>query len=205
MRCRAVLACPALLAAGIAIWLFVRPAEVAELSAAPPPPPSGKDQFVETVLPLFTKYCVACHNDKKKSAGLSLEPYKDTAGARKARDLWEMLRNWSRTSRCPEGKPQPTDAERKAIVAWIDSTAIKVSIAVWLRDPGRLTIRRLNKTEYDNTIRDLVGVDPKAADASRPTTSATGSTTSATSFRSADPAGKVPDSAERALTPRSSS
>jgi mono/diheme cytochrome c family protein len=164
MRCRrAVLLCPAL-AAGLAICLLIRPADDAELGAAPPPP-AGKDPFVESVLPVFTQYCVTCHSDKKKSAGLSLEPYKDTASAKKARDVWDTVKELVENKQMPpKGKPQPTDAERKAIVAWIESAAIKVDCTQG-RDPGRPTIRRLNKVEYDNTIRDLIGVDLKAADA----------------------------------------
>ncbi|HVK12157.1 MAG TPA: DUF1592 domain-containing protein [Gemmataceae bacterium] len=166
MRCRrAVLACPALLATGLAACLLVRPGAAPELRAGQPPAKAATDPYVESVLPVFARYCVSCHNDKKKSAGLSLAPYKDSASARKARDLWDTVKELVENKQMPpKGKPQPSDAERKAVVAWIDSTAIKVD-CTQPRDPGRPTIRRLNKVEYDNTIRDLIGVDLRAADA----------------------------------------
>jgi len=126
--------------------------------------PPAKDPFVESVKPAFAKYCIACHSNAKMSAGLTLEGFNTTATARKNPDLWEKVKEMVENKQMPpKGKPQPTDAERKAIVAWIDSVAIKVDCGL-ARDPGRPTIRRLNKTEYNLTIRDLVGVDFKPAD-----------------------------------------
>jgi len=62
----------------------------------------------------------------------------------------------------PEGKPQPTDAERALLIRWIDSRVLKIDCS--RVDPGRVTIRRLNRVEYNNTIRDLLGIDVKPAD-----------------------------------------
>jgi len=168
---RAVLAAvPALIFGLAAVWLQFQPSADLDLAAAPPDTPAAKrssatkDPFVESVKPLFAKYCVTCHNDKKMSAGMSLEPFNDTASARKAHDLWEKVKEHVANKQMPpKGKPNPTDDERKVIVAWIDSVAIKVDCS-GPRDPGRPTIRRLNRNEYNNTIRDLVGVDFKPAD-----------------------------------------
>ncbi|HEX3147622.1 MAG TPA: DUF1592 domain-containing protein [Gemmataceae bacterium] len=153
------------------VWFAARPLPHVELAAAPPEPKASlqpkvpaKDVFAETVRPIFTQFCISCHNDKKVSAGLSLEPFKSTADARKARDLWETVKEMVTNKQMPpKGKPQPTDEQRKAILAWIDTVAIKVDCGL-ARDPGRPTIRRLNRNEYNNTIRDLVGVDFKPAD-----------------------------------------
>jgi mono/diheme cytochrome c family protein len=168
-RCRrAVLAFVALLAVSVLTRSFSN----REAEAAPPEKgpaakvvaPAAKDAFAEKIRPIFTQYCTTCHNDKKMSAGLSLEPYVSTSMARKAPDLWEKVREMVENKQMPpKSKPQPTDAERKAIIAWIDSVATKVDCGL-ARDPGRPTIRRLNRNEYNNTIRDLVGVDFKPAD-----------------------------------------
>ncbi len=82
----------------------------------------------------------------------------------------------------PKGKPKPSEAELDTIYAWIDADVLKVDCNPnGPKDPGRVTIRRLNRAEYDNTIRDLVGVSvPRLPTTSPPTTSATASTTSAT-------------------------
>src|SRR5881409_3412634 len=62
----------------------------------------------------------------------------------------------------PEKKPQPTPEERELIAAWIQSEIFKCDCDH--PDPGRVTIRRLNRAEYNNTIRDLVGIDFRPAD-----------------------------------------
>ena len=163
--CRAIAAAlPVLLAAAL-VSLPIRPLPQNELLAAPPDPKAAaKDVFAETVRPIFAQFCIGCHNDKKVSAGLSLEPFKSTADAHKARDLWETLKDLVATKKMPpKGKPQPSDDQRRAIVAWIDTVAIKVDCGL-ARDPGRPTIRRLNRNEYNNTIRDLIGIDFKPAD-----------------------------------------
>jgi len=163
-------AAPAVLAASVAAWLLFQSPSHPDLAAAPADEPvaktpsTAKDPFIESVKPAFTKYCITCHNDKKMSGGMTLEPFSDTASARKSHDLWDKVKEMvSNKQMPPKSKPQPSDAERKAIVAWIDSVAIKVDCSL-TRDPGRPTIRRLNRSEYNNTIRDLVGVDFKPAD-----------------------------------------
>src|SRR6478735_3657620 len=62
----------------------------------------------------------------------------------------------------PEGKARPTEAQLDRVNTWLDVEIFKVDCA-GKRDPGRVTIRRLNRNEYNNTIRDLVGVDFKPA------------------------------------------
>lgn len=136
----------------------------------PPPPKSpvavtpAADAYASHIKPLLTKYCEACHNEKKMSAGISFELLKDTTSARKVKDLWEKTKELVETKQMPpKNKPQPTDAERKAIVTWIDEVATKIDCGL-ARDPGRPTIRRLNRNEYNNTIRDLLGVTFRPAD-----------------------------------------
>ncbi|OYV84468.1 MAG: hypothetical protein B7Z73_15365, partial [Planctomycetia bacterium 21-64-5] len=58
---------------------------------------------------------------------------------------------------------QPTDLERRKVIDWIDTHFSGVDCSL-KRDPGRVTLRRLNRTEYDNTVRDLVGIDFQAAE-----------------------------------------
>ena len=62
----------------------------------------------------------------------------------------------------PAGMPQPTVAERNLLVSWTESALSKTDCK--LPDPGRVTLHRLNRVEYNNTIRDLVGLDLKPAD-----------------------------------------
>src|SRR5665213_4158571 len=62
----------------------------------------------------------------------------------------------------PEGKPQPKEVDRLRVARWIEDTFDDPKLAP--RDPGHKVIHRLSRTEYNNTIRDLFGVDSKPAD-----------------------------------------
>ena len=135
--------------AGTGPWAF----------AAPP-----ADDFGSVVKPFLVKYCTSCHNDAKMSAGLSLEPYADRAGVLKHRDVWEGVQEQLAAKTMPSKKSaQPTPAERDAVLAWIKANVGKLECGL-VKDPGRPTLRRLNRAEYNNTVRDLFGVKVQPAD-----------------------------------------
>ncbi|WP_020469553.1 DUF1592 domain-containing protein [Zavarzinella formosa] len=168
----AIILIPAFLAGIMCVWLIRHFAQHRAVAAPPEvpavqpktPAPQKPDPFDTQVRPLLVKYCVTCHSDQKQSAGLSLEPYKDSLSARKARGVWEKVREEVDSKQMPpKNKLMPTDAERKIITAWAETISAKVDCGL-VRDPGRPTIRRLNRVEYNNTVRDLLGVDVKPAD-----------------------------------------
>ena len=74
----------------------------------------------------------------------------------------KVIKNLQAHEMPPEKKPQPTPDERDLITGWIQSAIFHCDCAH--PDPGRVTLRRLNRVEYNNTIRDLVGVDFHPAD-----------------------------------------
>ena len=124
-----------------ALILPFQPHSVAEPPMSPRPT-KGNDEFGEIVKPLLTQFCSTCHNDKKRSAGLSFESYKDLATALKNPDVWELVREQLETKQMPpKGKPQPSDAQRKSIVSWCSSAAVRQDCGA-ARDPGRPTVRR---------------------------------------------------------------
>ena len=105
------------------------------------------------------KHCVACHNAKTKRADVSLHLLKADADWAKDRKLADaVLRVLKAGEMPPPKKPQPTVADREAFTASVQG-ALALADRTARPDPGRVVIRRLNRTEYDNTIRDLVGVD----------------------------------------------
>ena len=109
------------------------------------------------VRPLFEQYCYGCHGERKR-AGLDLRIYTDAAHVAQDRDTFaEVLKNVRGGLMPPASKPQPSPAERALIANWLEAELFPVDCAH--PDPGRVTLRRLNRTEYNNTIRDLVGVD----------------------------------------------
>ena len=115
------------------------------------------------VTPLLVKYCYDCHGDGSSKAGLALDTYATAADVRAARAKWEaVLRNVSRHEMPQDdGGPMPTDAEREVISRFVEQELFQLDPAH--PDPGRVVLRRLNRAEYNATIRDLVGVDFKAA------------------------------------------
>jgi hypothetical protein len=124
---------------------------------------SAKGDFQKGIQPLFMKYCYECHNDTKHKGGFSLQVYPDGAFIREHREVWaELLRKVRTREMPPEGKLQPTVKERERIISWVDADLFPVNYDN--PDPGRVTIRRLNRAEYNNTVRDLLGIDFHPAD-----------------------------------------
>jgi Protein of unknown function (DUF1592)/Protein of unknown function (DUF1588)/Protein of unknown function (DUF1587)/Protein of unknown function (DUF1585)/Protein of unknown function (DUF1595)/Ca-dependent carbohydrate-binding module xylan-binding/Planctomycete cytochrome C len=118
--------------------------------------------FEKEIQPLLSRYCYGCHGEKKKG-DLDLRIYADAAGAVKDRTVFEkVLKNLQSHEMPPENKPQPTQEEREMIAAWVEAEVFKCDCTK--PDPGRVTIRRLNRAEYNNTIRDLMGVSFQPAD-----------------------------------------
>jgi mono/diheme cytochrome c family protein len=121
-------------------------------------------QFRKQVLPLLNKYCWDCHGDGATKGDLALDAFTNATTVLHDRRTWEhVLHNVESGDMPPKKKKaQPTLAERDTITAWIEKTLFPVDPAH--PDPGRVTMRRLNRVEYNNTVRDLVGVDFKPAD-----------------------------------------
>jgi cytochrome c553 len=121
---------------------------------------SAKTAFDGTVKPLLATYCGKCHGPEKHKGDVDFSHYPSGSAALAARALWRTTAKELRTREMPPEKEskQPSDAEREQIAAWILSLR-KLDPP----DPGRVTIRRLNRAEYNNTIRDLIGGDWKPA------------------------------------------
>jgi hypothetical protein len=137
---------------------------VAGPAAAADDPQAGLPggEYAQRVLPLLTKYCSDCHAGAGAEAGIDVTKY-DTAGSILAdREAWGRIAVMLDFGGMPpDEQPQPTADERKLLGEWINGMLALDCTQV--RDPGRVTIRRLNRAEYDNTIRDLVGLDLKLA------------------------------------------
>lgn len=117
--------------------------------------------FESTVKPFVSKHCFGCHNAKLKTGGLNLQPFQTPASVTRERGIWErVLQKLQTGAMPPPGSPRPDPAELKLITRWIEHQLDEAGRA----DPGRVTARRLNRAEYNNTIRDLVGVDLRPAD-----------------------------------------
>src|SRR5437763_2821746 len=147
---------------------FVPSAPQAADPASVPPAPSAKATagrvYADQVAPFVTKYCVSCHGPTKQSGGLALHTYADAKAVIKDRDVWEnVVQRLQNGEMPPKKKAQPTQAERDAVVAWLQGE-LSTSVCTDPPNPGRVTMRRLNRAEYNNTVRDLLGVDFHPAD-----------------------------------------
>jgi Protein of unknown function (DUF1592)/Protein of unknown function (DUF1588)/Protein of unknown function (DUF1585)/Protein of unknown function (DUF1587)/Protein of unknown function (DUF1595)/Planctomycete cytochrome C len=124
----------------------------------------GSADFESLVKPFVEENCLTCHNDKKKRGGFSLEKYETHESMVEDADKWEeVVRKLQSGEMPPEDEPQPDKAQVKAVTQWVDREITKAEKAMSV-DPGRVTTRRLNRTEYNNSIRDLLAVDIRPAD-----------------------------------------
>ena len=130
---------------------------VAEIANIPTP------DFAGDVKPLLETYCYKCHGNGKKKGNLALDGFPSMEASIRDQKTWShVLENVRIGDMPPEEEKQPTLDERERIMTWIDRIVFAVDPTN--PDPGRVTIRRLNRVEYNNTIRDLVGVDFQPAD-----------------------------------------
>ncbi|MGY2736854.1 DUF1592 domain-containing protein [Sphingomonas sp. UYP23] len=108
-------------------------------------------------------YCASCHNDDDRIANLSIDDLRSvdlTNGDHG--DAWEKILRRVRIGEMPPAsKPQPDPVSRAAFVAWLESSLDRYAVAH--PDPGRATIRRLNRVEYANAVRDLLGLEVNVA------------------------------------------
>jgi hypothetical protein len=116
------------------------------------------EQFSRQVQPLLNRLCLECHGPKHEEAEINLGLYDSAESVLKNRETWSKISEMLQFGAMPpDDAAQPTQAERELLVTWINGfLALDCS---QIRDPGRVTLRRLNRDEYDNTIRDLIGLD----------------------------------------------
>jgi len=116
-------------------------------------------QWQSEIVPILESYCFDCHADGIKKGDFSFDAFPDVASMQAKRDAWKRVReNLAYELMPPPDRDQPTSDERKKLIAWIDAAVFPVDPNN--PDPGRVTLRRLNRFEYRNTVRDLIGVTP---------------------------------------------
>jgi mono/diheme cytochrome c family protein len=131
--------------------------EAAAVQKIPAPTPSAAAEYHA----LVGQYCVTCHNETLKTGGLTLEKmdFNDIgAGA----EVWEKVVGKLRSGMMPpQGRPRPDDATRNGFATWLETNLDRAAAAK--PDPGRPLLRRLNRTEYANAIRDLLALTVDAS------------------------------------------
>lgn len=112
--------------------------------------------FHKEIRPLLETYCFDCHADGANKGNVSFDQFSTGEAVLADRELWlQVLRNLRAGLMPPQKKTQPSAEERQRIERWIKQSVFAADSQN--PDPGRVTIRRLNRTEYRNTVRDLLG------------------------------------------------
>src|SRR5882724_6427093 len=106
---------------------------------------------------LLAQYCVSCHGEQTKTAGIVLENVNLDKPGESAKLLEKVLRKVQTGEMPPRGLPRPEPAAAKVFTASLEAALDRTAAAN--PNPGRPAIHRLNRVEYSNAIRDLLALD----------------------------------------------
>ncbi len=143
-------------------WKFLAlTAALIVVGRAPARGDDGAALFREKIQPLLAEHCYECHADGAKKGDVTLDKFPGNDPLRGGNDLWwRVLKNVRAGLMPPADQERPSPEELKTLETWIKQKAFGLDSND--PDPGRVTLRRLNRVEYRNTIRDLMGVDFRA-------------------------------------------
>ena len=150
-------------------WVFavyvagVLAASMSTLPASPQQAAEGPGAatFENAVSPVLANTCSLCHNRQLASGGFDAAAFLDPASVASKREGWELILQKLRAGEMPpQGIPR-SQAQIDALVQYVQGEFAKMDRNATL-DPGRVTVHRLNRNEYANTIRDLLGVEFRA-------------------------------------------
>jgi hypothetical protein len=126
----------------------------APVSASTPSPPEA---FRKDVQPVLQQFCYDCHGDGMNKGGIAFDELKSDESLLN-HELWsKVIKNLRAGVMPPAKKPRPSAEDQARIEQWIKYSAFGIDPKN--PDPGKVTVRRLNRVEYRNTIRDLMGID----------------------------------------------
>jgi hypothetical protein len=131
-------------------WVYLHP----PAHCAPAPDP----KFQNEILPVLREFCFDCHGDGSEKGGVSLDAPESALPLAGDPQKWlGVWRNLDSQLMPPPEKPQPSPQQKALLQRWIESAVFRIDPAH--PDPGPPLLRRLNREEYRDTIRDLLGVD----------------------------------------------
>ena len=121
---------------------------------------ASKHNYIAEIQPIFQKHCYDCHGPDKQKGKLRLDTIStDLISDHKAAIHWHDVRSAINLGEMPpEEEPALSDDERRTVLSWLNSEIKSAADSRKSKD-GRVVLRRLNRTEYQNTLRDLLGLD----------------------------------------------
>jgi mono/diheme cytochrome c family protein len=125
---------------------------------------TSEGNFADHVAPFLSMHCVACHGGDEAEGGVELDQFGDSANVQQNYELWEKISRLVNEHQMPPADEVQPSAEEITRFSEAVERELQAFDCTSVKHPGRVTIRRLNKAEYNNTIRDLVGLDLRPAD-----------------------------------------
>ncbi|KAF0181143.1 MAG: signal peptide protein [Limisphaerales bacterium] len=121
-------------------------------------------QHQDLVRPFLERHCKECHSGAKPKGDWRLDQLTTDFTDKAARGRWEKVLEQLQTGEMPPKKqPRPPESEVRAVTGWI-AAQVSQSVVAQRAAQGRVVLRRLNRTEYENTVRDLLGVQTPLKD-----------------------------------------
>lgn len=134
---------------------------LAVAGAAPPGKGQADAAFDANVRPFLANHCVSCHGGERPKGKLRLDQLSGDLTDAAAREHWALVvRRLKAGEMPPQGKPRPAAQELQALLQWLAPRVAAADVAARAAH-GRIPLRRLNRVEYENTLRDLLDINLK--------------------------------------------
>ncbi|MCP5558523.1 MAG: DUF1592 domain-containing protein [Verrucomicrobiaceae bacterium] len=138
--------------------IFTAPSASTSYGATASDGADAGERFRAQIEPILSKVCYDCHADGVEKGDFSLDDFESIEEHLADRKLWlKVWENLRAEMMPPAEKTQPSHDERLKVIAWIEKEVFKLDANN--PDPGRVTIRRMNRVEYEHTVKDLLDVD----------------------------------------------
>jgi hypothetical protein len=146
--------------AAITVIVLLLTALAVQPTASEPAPPDLERRFRDTVQPFLQTYCLGCHGKEKPKGRLDLSAFQSVEAVARDPRRWEAVLEQLQAGAMPpeKAKQHPPPALRQQVIDWVQAVR-RQEAKRNAGDPGHVPARRLSNAEYDNTIRDLTGVD----------------------------------------------
>jgi hypothetical protein len=119
--------------------------------------------YESDIRPLLEKYCYSCHGEEKQKGDVQLSSFHDKRMLVREHELWREVIYQIESEEMPEKEPLPTPEERRLLVDWLEHTLNEIDWSQ-VKSAGHVTLPRLTNEEYNNTMRDLLGIDIRPGD-----------------------------------------
>ncbi|MED6298782.1 MAG: DUF1587 domain-containing protein, partial [Verrucomicrobiota bacterium] len=145
------------------LFLLLAGTDLPELLGQGLAPNNRASQFDSKIEPFLSKYCYDCHGEGSSKGQISLDDPQNGAQHMDNHELWlQIWKNLRSDLMPPAKKEQPKITELQEVIHWIERNVFLLDHEN--PDPGRITMRRLNRVEYGHTIQDLLGIEFNVTD-----------------------------------------